>query len=152
MTGLVGIDGAAGGRRCGVATTEASSDLNTNGSVRPPRSRMMTTTRRLPVWFSARRRSLRSTRRLAGANVAAEIRAVYFDLTRDSRALGFRSENFADFVSHDESRLVLAIQVAAQLQGAMTLHAVDENRNRQEVARIESLRLAKMVPLVTLNW
>ena len=36
--------------------TASSSARNTKGSVRPPRSRL-TTTRRLPDWFSARLRS-----------------------------------------------------------------------------------------------
>jgi Phage integrase family len=39
--------------------------LNTPGSVLPPRSRMTTTQRRLPDWFSANRRSRRSSRRFA---------------------------------------------------------------------------------------
>jgi hypothetical protein len=36
-------------------------------------------------------------------------------------------------VSHHESRLVLAIQVAAELQGAMALRTVHENRDRQKI-------------------
>jgi hypothetical protein len=66
-------------------------------------------------------------------NVAAEICAVHFDLAGNGRAVRFRCKGFADFVSHDECRLVLAIQVAAQLQGAMTFCAVHENRDSEKV-------------------
>jgi hypothetical protein len=70
---------------------------------------------------------------IRGAHMPAEICTVNFDLTGDSRAARLRSEGFADLVRHDECRLVLAIQVAAQLKGAMALRAVHENRNRQEI-------------------
>jgi hypothetical protein len=36
-------------------------------------------------------------------------------------------------VSHHESSFVLAIQIAAELQSAVALRAIDEDRDRQEV-------------------
>ena len=41
-------------------------------------------------------------------------------------------EGFADLVGEHESRLVLAIQVAGELQGAMSLRAIHEDRDGQE--------------------
>jgi hypothetical protein len=47
---------------------------------------------------------------------------------------------------HDKRRLILAIQVPAQLQGAMTLRAVDENRNRQKVVADRKLAAGENGP------
>ena len=50
------------------------------------------------------------------ADVTAKIGAVDFDFARDALRRCLRRDGFADFVRQDESRLVLAIQVAAELQ------------------------------------
>ena len=65
--------------------------------------------------------------------MAAEVGAVNFDFARYGRAVRFRRQRFADFVRHHKRGLVLAIQVAAQLQGAMALGAVHEDRDGQKV-------------------
>ena len=70
---------------------------------------------------------------IGGPHVATKICTVHLDLARNGRPVGFGRQGFADFVSHDKRRLVLAIQVPAQLQGAMTLRAVDEDGDCQEV-------------------
>ncbi len=64
--GLVGEDRGAGATLRPIVDTEAASERNTKGSVSPPRSRMTTTTLRLPVWCSALRRSMRFAFSLAG--------------------------------------------------------------------------------------
>src|SRR4051812_6681255 len=49
-----------------MAATASASAANTCAKVRPPRSHMATTTRRLPDWVSASRRSIRSAARFSG--------------------------------------------------------------------------------------
>src|SRR6185312_10229653 len=61
-------------------------------------------------------------------DVAAEIGAVDFYLTLDRAADIFGADCLADFVREDEGRLVLAIKVARELQRAMALGAVCEDR------------------------
>src|SRR5665213_916459 len=80
------------------------------------------------------------------AHMAAEVCAVHLDLTGNGRALGFGGQCFADFVSHDESRLILAIQVPAQLQGAMTLRAVHENGDGQKIVADRKLAAGENGP------
>lgn len=66
-------------------------------------------------------------------HIAAEIGAVDFHLAGSLHGLDLGRERFADFVGEDERRLVLAIEVARELKGAMALRAVDENGDRQEI-------------------
>ena len=66
-------------------------------------------------------------------HVTAEIGAVHLDFAAGLHRLDFRREGFADFVGENESRLVLHVQFAGELQGAMTLHAVYEDRDGQEI-------------------
>ena len=71
-TGLVGMHGAGAVDRALMKSSAASSVLKTLAIVRPrdvpsgARSRTTTTHCRLPVWFSARRRSRRSCLRFSG--------------------------------------------------------------------------------------
>lgn len=67
------------------------------------------------------------------AHVTTEVCTVNFHVARHGLAVRFRGQRFADFVSHDERRLVLAIQIPAQLQSAMALRAVHENGDCQKV-------------------
>ena len=85
--------------------------------------------------------------------MAAEIGAINF-LDRAPAEFGlalFGLDRFAHFVGQDESRLVLAIQIAAQLKCAMALRAVGENRDCQKIVADGRLRSAKIVPDVTEN-
>jgi len=50
MDGFVGVNDAASSYAANDCRQGLISDLKTKGNVRPPRSRMTTTTRRLPVW------------------------------------------------------------------------------------------------------
>lgn len=79
-------------------------------------------------------------------NVAAEVCAVHFDLARNGRAIRFRRHRFAQLMGHDERCLVLAIQVPAQLQGAMALCTVHENSDCQEVVADWELAARKNGP------
>ena len=93
----------------------------------------MTTTRRLPFWFIGKATIAAVLFVIRGLHVAAEIGAVDLDRAGNGFAVLLGGERFADLVGHDESRLVLAIEVAAELQGAMALGAVDEDRDCQEI-------------------
>ncbi len=66
-------------------------------------------------------------------HVTAHVAAVDFHDARGFHRLDFRREGFADFVGENESRLVLHVQFAGELQGAMALHAVYEDRDGQEI-------------------
>ena len=72
---------------------------------------------------------------VGGLHIAAEIRAVDLDLAGDGALAVSSGEGFAEFVGEHKRRLVLAIQVAAQLQGTMALRAVHEDRDGQEDSR-----------------
>ena len=69
-----------------------------------------------------------------GLDVAAEVGAVDLDLARQriGRVL-FGGDGLADFVAEHVGRLVLAIQVAGELQRAMALRAVGKNRDGEKV-------------------
>lgn len=67
------------------------------------------------------------------ANVAAEIRAVDFDRTGRRVVLGLGRHGFTQLVREHERRLVLHVEVAGELQGRVTLGAVHEDRDGQEV-------------------
>ncbi len=72
---------------------------------------------------------------IGGLHVAAEIGAIDLDLTRQGALVTVGRDGLADLVREDEGRLVLAIQIAGELQGAMALGAVDEDRDgEQDVA------------------
>ncbi len=66
-------------------------------------------------------------------HVTADIAAVDFHDARGFHRLDFRCEGFADFVRENESRLVLHVQFARELQGAVAFHAVHEDRDGQEI-------------------
>lgn len=72
-------------------------------------------------------------------HVTAEIGAIDFDFAAGFQRLDFRRHRLPDFVGHDVGRLVLAIEVARELQSAMSLRAVDEDRDRQKVSRDRKL-------------
>lgn len=72
-------------------------------------------------------------------HVTAEIGAVDFDFPAGFQRIDFRSHRLADFVGHDVGRLVLAVEIARELQGAMALCAVDEDGDRQKVSRDRKL-------------
>ena len=69
-------------------------------------------------------------------DLTAEIRAVDFYRTRELgliRVLNLGAHRFPQLVRDNEGRLVLAIEIAAQLQGAMALDAVHKDRDREKV-------------------
>lgn len=71
---------------------------------------------------------------VGGLEVTAEIRAINLDLASEFvGGLLFGSDGLADFVRHDVSRLVLAIQVAGELQRAMALRAVGEDGDGEQI-------------------
>lgn len=72
-------------------------------------------------------------------HVTAEIGAVDFDFAAGFHRLDFGRHRLADFVGHDVGRLILAVEIAGELQGAMALRAVDEDRDRQKVSRDRQL-------------
>src|ERR1019366_4026881 len=66
-------------------------------------------------------------------HIAPEISAVDFHDARRFHRLDFASDGFADFVSENEGGFVLHVQFAGKLKGAVTLHAVHEDRDGQEI-------------------
>ncbi len=68
-----------------------------------------------------------------GLHVATKISAVDFNVARYLAIFHFVGECLAELVRQHEGRLVLAVEIAAQLQGAMAFGAVDEDRDCQEV-------------------
>lgn len=66
--------------------------------------------------------------------MAAGVHAVDLDLARQIRAaMNDSAERFAKFVGEHESRLVLAVEIAAELQGAVALGAIRKDRDGEEV-------------------
>jgi hypothetical protein len=65
-------------------------------------------------------------------DVAAEIRAVDFNIAAQLTVAHFSAHRFAQLVCENEGRLILHVQVTAQLQCANALGAVDEDRNGGE--------------------
>jgi hypothetical protein len=69
-------------------------------------------------------------------DLAAEIGAVDRDFAGQLgfvRIVYFRAHRLAQLVRQDERRLVLAIEVAAEVQGGVAFGAVDEDRDGGEV-------------------
>ena len=68
-------------------------------------------------------------------DVAAKVSAVDFLFGRfGKRRLGlFGLDCFAQFMRENECHLVLAIQIAGELQSAMALRAVGEDRNSERI-------------------
>ena len=62
------------------------------------------------------------------------------------RVMHDRADRLAQLVSQHESRLVLTIEIAAQLEGAMSLRAVDEDRDGKEVVADRALAILKDRP------
>src|SRR4051794_324363 len=95
----------------------ASTSLrNAPGSVLPPRSRITTTTLRLPLWFSRSRRSRRFSLPVCRPYMAAEKCTVDFRLlafATDRGLANLGSHRLADFVRQDESGFVLRPEIAA---------------------------------------
>ena len=85
------------------------------------------------------------------ANDTAEVSAIDFDRAGKGCALDFGSDGFAELVSENEGRLVLAIEVAGKLEHRNTLDRVRKNDDRSKEVPKLILRLARIVPLVTLN-
>ncbi len=87
----------------------ADSDLNTSGRVRPSRSRITTTTWRLPFWFFAGgdlRLMLFMVRRQCSAVTAIDLdRAI---VATQAHALQFRRHRLAQFVRQDEEPFCIA--------------------------------------------
>jgi hypothetical protein len=65
-------------------------------------------------------------------HVAAERGAINFDLARHHGTDILGRHGFAQFVGQDEGRLVLDVQVAAQLEGGHALGAVAEDGDGQQ--------------------
>jgi len=102
---------------------------NEKANVRPPRSRMTTTTPALCRFGEPQGDGQCDRAGILAAGYGREICTVNFNGPRSR--LPFASDaNASRILCAITMRLVLAIQVAAQLQRAMTLRAVDENGNR----------------------
>ena len=84
-------------------------------------------------------------------HVAAEVCAINGDFAGYCSVGLLSGEGFADFLREHECRLVLDVKIAAELQCAMALRAVHEDGDRHKRVCSGSLRLAKIVPDVTLN-
>jgi len=65
-------------------------------------------------------------------DVSPEIRAVHLDFPAYRLAGAFQRQGFPQLVGEDEGRLVLHVEVTAQLQGGMPLGTVAEDGNRGE--------------------
>lgn len=87
------------------------------------------------------------------ANVTTKVCAINLNMTVQHFAgLHFRCHGFAQLVRQNERRFVLAIQIARQLHHADTLGGVHKQADRGQQVHKSILRLAKIVPEVTLNW
>ena len=74
---------------------------------------------------------------VGGLHVAAEVGSIDLDFTRQFRSGLFRRQSLTDLVREDEGRLVLAVQVAGELEGAMALCPVHEDcDSRENVAQV----------------
>ena len=78
-----------------------------------------------------------------GLHVAAEIGAVDFHGAAHFLVVHVRAHGLTDLVGHHESRLVLAIQVTAELQGGMSLGAVHEDGDCQQVVADRELAIGE---------
>ena len=65
-------------------------------------------------------------------HVAAEVGAVHLHGTGQGRVGRLGRHGLAELVAQHEGRLVLHVQVAAELQGAMAFGAVDEDRDGEK--------------------
>src|SRR5579864_3413304 len=70
---------------------------------------------------------------IRGLHIAAEIGAIDLDATGNLFAADLGCHRFADFVREHEGGFVLAIEIAAKLKRRMSLGAVDEDRDGEEV-------------------
>lgn len=68
-----------------------------------------------------------------GADVAAEVGAVHLDRARHGGVCGLGGDGLAELMRHHERRPVLAVEVAGELEGGMTLGAVGEDRDGKEM-------------------
>lgn len=68
-----------------------------------------------------------------GSDVAAEIGAVDLDLAGGGVGRRVGADGLTELVGEHESRLVLNVQVAGELQGAVALGAVHEDRNGEQI-------------------
>ena len=86
-------------------------------------------------------------------NVAADVGAIDLDRAGERCALAISlADRFAELVAEHEGRPVLHVEIAAELQSADALGAVARGWRWPEGSREpRSLRLAKIVPDVTLN-
>lgn len=69
---------------------------------------------------------------IGGFDVTTEIRAVDFDRARQRCIGNFGCHRLAELVLQDERRPILHVEIARELERAMTLRAVRENGNRGE--------------------
>ena len=113
--------------------SEAASLLNTKGSVRPHALAHDNHDAALAILID-REAAVASVFLVVGRlHVTADVAAVDFHDARRFHRLDFGREGFADFVGENERRLVLHVQFAGELEGAVTLHAIDEDRDGQEI-------------------
>src|ERR1700730_5984147 len=115
----------------------ASTSLrNTPGSVLPPRSRITTTTLRLPVWCRRSRRSLRSSRRFAGftyppkypPSISARLPSPPIAVWRTSEAICF-----PELVSQHKRAFVARAHVATEREHGLALDLIGEDRDGEQV-------------------
>lgn len=69
---------------------------------------------------------------ICGANVTTDIAAINLDMAIKFLAVDLGSHRFAELVAENESRLVLAIQIAGHLQGGDAFRAVHEDADRRQ--------------------
>ena len=73
---------------------------------------------------------IRSSALLFGWRTVDKVRAVNLHVARELAWLPLlRFDRLAQLVRQDEGRLVLAIEIAGELERAVALRAVDENRD-----------------------
>jgi len=78
-----------------------------------------------------------------GLPMPRKICTIYFDGDREVNVGLFGRDCLAQLVCQDERRLVLAIEIAAQLQRAMPLRAVDEDGDGEKVVADRPLAVLK---------
>ncbi len=65
--------------------------------------------------------------------MAAEVGAIHFDNAGKLALSVAGADRLADFVGHHEGRLILHVEIAAELQGANAFDGVNEDRDSDEV-------------------
>lgn len=79
-------------------------------------------------------------------HVTAEIGAIDFDIASGFHAFDLGRKRLADFMSKNESGLVLDVEVTGELKRAVALRAIREDGNRHEVVANRELAVGEDGP------